>query len=756
MSSKRDKRAKRENRPPDAPRKASAETAPEPVPQPPPAAPARAAVGAGSASAAWRFSPLALALAALVAYSNSFSAPFVFDDEFSIVENPHIRSLSLDAFRAPDQSSVAGRPIASFTLAIDHAIGGLDPASYHRTNLAIHILAGLALFGFLRATFAGDRLRDRYGNRATPLAFAIALVWLVHPLQTESVTYVVQRVESLMGLFFLATFFCFARAAASPRPAPWRIATVACALLGMASKEVMVAAPPLLLIYDRLFLSSSWRETFARRGKLHAAVWATLALLVALVAGGPRADSAGFGMSGREKVTALEYARSQFGVILHYLRLCFWPHPLVLDYSWPVANRAREIVPQAIVVLGLVVATLAAIPRRPDLAFAGLWFFFALGPTSSFMPIVDLAFEHRMYVPLAGVVAVVVVAADGAIARFAAADRATATRAAALALVAAALVATTIRRNEDYRTGLDLYTDVVDKNPDNPRGRNNRGTQLYREERFAEAEAEFRAAVALDPDYVDALYNLGNAVVAQGRFDEAIAAYESALAVAPAHVDSLVNLSTALLAAERRDEAEPRMRAALNVPPERAEQYRRLAENFARLGKLEDARRTYLRAIQVDPKDAPSHLALGNMYFDDGNGSEALRHLTAAIAIAPNDAAIVGSYAVLTAHAGRADEALGLFRRAHSLAPDSMDANLNLASALAARGAFGEALPYAERAVAAEPDLPVVLNKCGTILAALKRYDEAIARFSRALELAPDNEEARRNLETARRLRDGG
>ena len=139
-------------------------------------------------------------------------------------------------------------------------MSGLDPWSYHPANLAIHASAALVLFGIVRRTLQGPRLRDRFGTQANGLAAAVAVCWAVHPLQTESVTYIIQRMESLMGLFLLLTLYCVIRGHHSPRRSGWYAGAVTCCALGMGTKEGMVIAPIIVLLYDRIFLADSWAD----------------------------------------------------------------------------------------------------------------------------------------------------------------------------------------------------------------------------------------------------------------------------------------------------------------------------------------------------------------------------------------------------------------------------------------------------------------------------------------------------------------
>src|ERR1043166_2069224 len=281
--------------------------------------------------------PLILVGAGLMAYHNSFSGPFIFDDLAAIQNNDHIRRLwpLSRVLTAPAQTTAAGRPVVCLSLALNYAAGRLNVWGYHAVNLAIHIAAALVLYGILRRTLMTEALRADYGEDAPWLAMAAALVWMLHPLQTSCVTYVIHRAESLMGLFYLVTLYCVIRGADSLKPSGWYTGAVVASALGMATKETMVTAPLVVLLYDRIYLGGSFREIGLKRWPLYAGLAMTWAELGVLVSGRVRTESVGFGF---ENVTFADYARTQCEVIIHYVRLAFWPRPLVLDYYLPPAR----------------------------------------------------------------------------------------------------------------------------------------------------------------------------------------------------------------------------------------------------------------------------------------------------------------------------------------------------------------------------------------------------------------------------------
>ena len=349
----------------------------------------------------------------LVAYANSFATPFVYDDQGAIVDNPNIRRLwpLTTALTGPLQSPLAGRPIVSLSFAINHAAGGLSPWGYHAGNLGIHLLAGLLLFGIVRRTLTTPALQPalaaRFATAAEPLAFACALIWLIHPLQTEVIDYVTQRTESMMGLFYLLTLYAAIRAMSAGRERAWwwEASAIAACSLGMASKESMVTAPVMVLVYDAVFQAGSVRKALGARARLYSGLAATWVILAGLNRSGPRSHSAGFS-SG---VTPWTYLLNQPAMIVRYLKLSFWPHGLVLDYGPPRAVSLSEALPSAAAVLVLLAVTAAAWRKRRELAFLGTWFFVTLAPASTVIPIAtEAGAERRMYLPLAAIVVALV------------------------------------------------------------------------------------------------------------------------------------------------------------------------------------------------------------------------------------------------------------------------------------------------------------------------------------------------------------
>lgn len=544
-------------------------------------------------------------VATALAYANSFKGVFLLDDYRSIVNNSRVHQLwPLGRLLS------SRRPVVDLTLAVNYAVNGTDVKGYHAVNLAIHIAAALALYGLVRRTLSRKPFRDRFGRAIPHLSFAIAMIWAIHPLQTESVTYIIQRSESLMGLCYFLTLYCLSRQIDSRHRIRWSLGAVACCALGMGSKAVMLTAPIVTLLYDRALLSGSWRETLRRRWGLYLGLFATWGILgmtnVAQNALFPlpgRKAAVGFGV---QAFTWLEYAATQPGVILHYLRLSMLPHSLCLDYTWPIARTVGEVVPQVIAVSLLLAAVVWTFCRKPALGFLGASFFIILAPTSSIVPIRDLCFEHRMYLPLAGVVALIVVA--GYVAGCAAFDRLgfggarrSVLAVSATAAIVIALGAGTIRRNESYRSQVAMWEDVVKTRPENARALNRLGTGLLAEGRTDRATEVFRRAVQANPDHAQSQSNLCARLDRMGESDEAIPYCQEAVRLKPEFGEAHYNLGLALYRAGRRSEALEAVREAARLLPKHAGVQFTFGEILEHSGRKSAAIAAYARTLQIDP-----------------------------------------------------------------------------------------------------------------------------------------------------------
>jgi tetratricopeptide (TPR) repeat protein len=655
-----------------------------------------------------------LALAVAAAYANTFRVPFLMDDFFSIQNNESIRHLGqIGRLLRPEGFLVANRPLLNLTFALNYAWSGNAPWSYHLVDLLIHVTGALALFGLARRTLAGPALAGRFGEAALPLGALIAALWALHPLQTEAVTYITQRAESLMGMFYLLTLYGFVRGRASRA---WSVFAVACSILGEASKQVMVTAPVLVLLYDRAFWSSSVRGALARRPWTYlglAASWLFLGLLAAV---SPIRDrSIGF----HAGVSPLTYVGTEARALALYLRLALWPHPLVFDYGGPevLTPRLAAALPYLLGVATGLGAAAWAWRRSPPAGFLASAFFILLSPNSSFVPLAQQPIaEHRMYLPLAPLAALAAAAAWALAGRRAL----PLLGAAALALGAAAFA-----RNADYRTALSLWTGTIARCPNNARGLNNLAQEEARVPGLeGRALAHYEAALRIRPDFPEAHYNLGVALSQlPGRAAESAAHFQRALDL------------------------------GLDLP----ETHRHLASELAQLpGRQEDVIAEYAAVAQREPASAAAHYDLANaLARDPARRLQAIAAYEAALRLDPAFADAHDNLAnQLAALPGRQDEAIAHYRAALRLAPGNAEAHNNLAVVLSGLpGQEEEALAQFREAVRLRPGFLAARYGLAALCAQLGRLDEAIAQLEAVARLDPADASARAALAELRARR---
>ena len=618
--------------------------------------------------------PLLLIAAGAIAYHNSFSGAFVFDDAAHIHTSQRITALW------PIWPLLGGRrPVVDVTLAINYALGEYEAWGYHLLNLVVHLLTVLTLFGIVRRTLLLEPLRARYADSSIWLATAVGLVWVVHPLNTQAVTYIIQRGESLMSLFYLSTLYFLIRGSTSRHGRMWfAAATIVCGL-GMGCKAVMMTAPVAVLLYDRSFLSGSFGRALRHRRWMYAGLFASIGILYAcgvlqsVLSTTPGHDPAvGLGFKG---ISPLQYALTEPGVLLYYLRLAVWPVQLCFDYAWPVARTAREIVPAATAVVALLILTVWAVVRHPRVGFIGAWFFLILAPTSSIMPIRDPLVEHRMYLPLAAVLLLILLAGEAMLVRKLeegvprSAIWRGGTVCAVMALVTV-LTNLTVQRNKVYASELVLWQDVAAKRPGNARGFLNLGTASLN---LRDAVRAYETALAIDPDYADAHFNLGQAYRAMGELDAAGAAYR------------------------RAAEADPALGASANL---------NLGLVLTKQGRLEESARAFHRCLEIDPSNYKARFNLGNLAARAGRNAQAIEQFEASVELAPMFAQARVNLARVQRRVGRSNEARQQLELALRLLPEHQRAGVHvqLGSILAHSELYGEAIAQYEAALRFDPN----------------------------------------------------
>jgi tetratricopeptide (TPR) repeat protein len=569
--------------------------------------------------------PVVAALGVAMAYVNSFSGVFLLDDAVRITENIDVRSPA---------TAVRGstRPLVGLSLYANYAIGQNNPADYHAFNLAVHLLAVMLLCGLVRRTVLAIAPEGCLRREAAVLGAFAATLWGLHPLQTESVTYVIQRAESMMGLFYILTLYCMARTRGARRPAAWGAGAVVACALGMLSKPVMITAPATALLYDRLFVARGYGAALKRRPLTYAGLaltWVVAGILLALPNESSRSAGPAAGL-----ISPLAYLATQQGVLLHYMKLTLRPVSLCLDYGWPPASGVGEVLGPALVVTAVAALAAALTVRGRAAGFALLSFFVVLAPTSSLVPIADYAVEHRLYLAIAGPIALAV----AGLRRFAELRCWTRPMRTALAAVVYVLLAAgalvlarlTVARNAVYGSVETMAADIVAKRPENFRGRAMLIEALLRNGRCRAAEGQARellrraeAALASGDrrfetfamharHYHPVAWNgLGRALLCRGRTREAVAALERVARLYPDYAGGRVNLAVARHLAGETGAALDVVRATIERTPGHAGAYALLGYLLAVSGQFGEAAARYEQALRLRPDKANVKLEYG-------------------------------------------------------------------------------------------------------------------------------------------------
>jgi tetratricopeptide (TPR) repeat protein len=468
-----------------------------------------------------------------------------------------------------------------------------------------------------------------------------------------------------MGLFYLLTLYCFIRGVQPPGSGAWRLLSVLACLLGMATKEVMVTAPVAVLAYDRTFVASGVREALRLRWRLYLGLAATW-LVPLLLAAGLRGRGLGFGLG----FSWWGYGLSECWAVVHYLLLSAWPHPLVFDYGTHIVGSVGEALPWALVLFALAAAALAAFRRRTLAGFAGAWFLLILAPSSSVIPVAFQPMaEHRMYLPLAGVVALFVAAAWALLGR---------RSLAVFGAAALALGIATHLRNRDYRSETAIWSDTVLRRPENPRARIALGSALALGDRHAQAAEQFAAALRIDPGDFEARRNLGLALTHMGRFDQALRLYAGILPPAPDSAPLHYDIGLALDGAGRLAEAIAEYDKALHLDPADGEAHNNLGSALYRTGRVAEAIAQYQLAVRFKPDSARVHYNLAMALADTRRIERAIDEYRAAVRLDPGYAEAHNNLGTILAETGRTGEAIAEFREALRIRPGYDKARANL------------------------------------------------------------------------------
>ncbi len=698
----------------------------------------------------------AIFLICIAIYANTLHGPFVYDDIRVIMNNSHLRLKSLDIRSLSNLGSglqFQNRPIPNISFALNYYLGRYSVPGYHVVNILIHIMNGilvylLAMAIFIRIHVASDIPINRpVIFKVFLMALFAALVFVTHPLQTQSVTYIVQRMNSMAAMFFLLSLYLYIRGRNTT--IRWHkmaliFSSLVSWILALGSKPIAVTLPVIVFIYEWYFfqdLSTAWLK---RNLKLIPIIAVTGCLLVMIFLGSHPLErvSATF---DHYDFSMWERIMTQFRVVIFYISLLIYPHPSRLNLLHPFTTSHSFLDPfttllSFLVLMGLITCSILIARKNPLVSFGILWFLINLLVESSVIGL-EMTYEHRLYLPMFGFALIL-----SSLLSYLFSKKRTPAIVVAMGIIVFLGVGANIR-NRVWQDGVMLWSDIVSKNPQSFVAQVNLGFALADRGMSNDAVRHYMKALQINPSDTEAHNNLGLALAAQGKHDEAIKHYMATLNINPNHVKALNNLGLAMALQGRIDEAVSLYTKALKIDPDFAGTHHNLGLALADLGREKEAIEQYTEALRLDSGYAAAHNNLGVALIRQGMIKEAVGHFMDALKINPGYANAHNNLGTALARQGDLDGAIIHFEKATRAAPDFAEAYSNLGRALALQGRHSEAIPQYVKALEIMPNYAKAHNYLGIALARQGDLNGAVGHFAEALRLRPDYTEARRNLE---------
>ncbi len=701
-----------------------------------------------------RWAVLAICLLAIIIYSNSLNCAFVFDDQPTITENSSIRltelsfeRLSVAAFKSPH----VNRLVANVSFAFNYYLGKYNTVGYHVVNILIHILNGILVYIFAlltlkQAGIAAPGHSRSYQFSTAYISLFAALIFTAHPIQVQSVTYIMQRMNSMAVMFYLLSLILYILARLTlirwKRWIQWA-GCLLCWILALGSKEIAATLPLVLLLYEWYFFQNLSKDRLKKNLIYLIGLVVLLGLAIYIFLGSNPIDGI-LGSYIKRDFTLVERVLTQFRVQVLYLSLFFYPHPLRLNLlhhittSHSLLDPATTLFSLLILVFLLGIAVCIAKKQRL-ISFCILWFFIHLVIESSIIGL-EIIFEHRLYLPMVGLT----IMTAYLLFHLLSAHR-TWVFIMSIAIIVSLGTATYLRNNV-WQSPITLWYDVISKNPQSPRAHYNLGSNLTRQGDFKEAIYHLSEAVRLKPDYTEAHNNLGMAFFKHGNLDQAANHFSAALQLQPVNLAANYNLGLIMEKKGHLKSAVNYYLEALRIKPDLAKALNNLGVVLQRQEKISEAIDRYLEAIKLKPDYAEAHSNLGIALVRQGRFNEAVDHFLEVLHLQPNDAGTLNNLGVVLQRQEKINEAIDRYVEAIKLKPDYAEAHNNLGNILASQERFKEAADHFREVLHLQPDDAGTLNRLGVVLQRQEKINEAIDRYLEALKLKPDYAEAHNNL----------
>jgi tetratricopeptide (TPR) repeat protein len=562
------------------------------------------------------FSLLVITFLCSIIYSNVLHGPFVFDDYQDIVSNHFIRldnfglqGLYDAAFNSP--STV--RPVANISFALNYYMGGYEVVGFHLTNIAIHLVCGILVYFITLLTLRQvaiiqNQTNQRFSDYSmTLMAVSTALIFIAHPIQTQSVTYIVQRMSSLAALFYFLSLLLYILGRRSElNKTRWLLwfGCLASWILALGSKQTAVTLPIIIVLYEWYFFQDL-NKAWIKQNVIYFSGLILILILIGLIYLGGNPIDRILGAYDYREFSIGERLLTQFRVVVYYISLLLYPHPsrLNLLHEFPLSYSLFQPATTLFSLLflsGLLGLAILFAQRQRLISFCILWFFINLLVTSSVIAL-EIIFEHRLYLPMFGFAIIISYLFFKVFAE---------KRRYIVAIVAIviALGVGTYSRNKVWTDRIDLWSDVISKNPQSHRGYYNLGQIFAAQEDLDEAIIYFQHALQLKPHIIwiqyslaETHYNLGNNMQRQGNYEQAINHYNEATRLKPIDVKSYNNLGGLYISQGKIDDALIQLTEAVRIDPHNETIHYNLGYAQAQIGNTKTACTHYLQAMRLKP-----------------------------------------------------------------------------------------------------------------------------------------------------------
>jgi tetratricopeptide (TPR) repeat protein len=689
------------------------------------------------------FSVIAFAI-----YSKTLHSPFVLDDLRKIEDNPRIRVNQLtpgEILRAGFQSSKA-RPIAFITFALNYGFHKYDVFGYHVVNIAIHILSGFFLYLFLATTLKLPAVKSQY-KQPDLIAFFAALIWLVHPIQTQSVTYIVQRTTSMASMFFILSLLFYAhgrRAESNRNKWLWLIASAVSWLLSLGCKQITAILPFMIFLYEWYFFQDLNRQWLKKSLKYLLGIGAFFILIFLIYTDfSPWEKIQSLHDYSRQEFTITQRFLTQFRVIVYYISLIFFPHParLNLDHDFVLSQSLTNPISTLfamLAIIGLIALAFYLAKKNRLTSFCILWFFANHLIESSVLPLA-IIFEHRNYLPSMMVGLIPVALAY----RYIKPDW---IKIGLLSAAVLGLCVSTYQRNRVWENKITLWSDVVKKSPAKARPHFNLGAAFTEQKKDEQAIPQYQRALEINPHMAEPHINLGEALEREGKIKEAAEQYRAALKMDPDLPEANNNMGAILAKQGKTEEAIQFYRKALKIRPHYASAHFGLANELVKKGEIEQGIRHYYQALRYKPDYAEAHNNLAGIFLNEGETEKAIKHYVAALQLDPGLVEAHSNLGIALMQEGKIEVAISQFQKALQLEPTFTKAENNLKRALAIRKELETEISRLEALLTDNPENFVLHFQLGNLYFRKGEQDRAIQHYNKAIQLNPKFVPALNNL----------